>query len=144
MTKCSYLVLLVVLVVTVSQAQQNGDSPILVADQLYWWGQDGGENQAYRIVAKFNSQPQLVSALRLDTTIGKFAGQSWTLADILVQIDLNANGNVATWIVSGPEFLTAAYVENLRQLYEENITMYDFCASEVDARPTAYFEGMEE
>jgi hypothetical protein len=136
--------LLVVLAVMVSQAQHDGDSPILVADQLYWWGLDGGENQAYRIVAKFNSQPQLTSALRLDASIGKFAGRSWILADILVQIDLNANGNVATWIVSGPEFLTAAYVENLRQLYEENITMYDFSVSEVDARPTAYFEGMEE
>ena len=144
MTKCSYLILLLAFVVTVCQAQFDTDSPILVADQLYWWGSKGGENQAYLITAKFNSQSQLASVLRFDAPIGQFADRSWTLADILVQVDLNANGDVATWIVSGPELLTAAYVDSLRGLYDERIVMYDFYASEVDARPTAFFEGMEE
>lgn len=144
MTKCPYLMFLVVLVVAAGQAQHDVDCPMLVADQLYWWGSEGIENQAYQITAKFNSHSHLISVLRLDAPIGKFASKSWTLADILVQVDLNANGDVATWVISGPEFLTAAYVENLRQLYEEQIMMYDFYASEVDAKPTAFFEGMEE
>jgi len=105
MTKCPYLMFLVVLVVAAGQAQHDVDSPMLVADQLYWWDSEGIENQAYQITAKFNSQSHLISVLRLDAPIGKFASKSWTLADILVQVDLNANGDVATWVISGPEFL---------------------------------------
>lgn len=120
------------------------DRPVVIADRLYWAGCEGEKNEAYNFVAKFNSQSQLAEALRFDAPIGKFAGRSWTMADILVRVDLNANGDVAAWMVSGPQPLISAYVTNLRQLYEKKKLMYEFSASKIDAKPTAFFEKEEE
>ena len=134
------LMILAAFAIAESQSLQETISPILVADRLYWFGYDGEENQAYRIVAKFHSQSELADALRLDAGIGEYAGSSWTLANILVEVDLNANGYVASWMISGPAFLISAYIDDLQQLYETGVLMYDFSASEIDAKPTAFFE----
>jgi len=141
-----YCLLVVLAAFTLAECGSIHDScpPALVADRLYWFGSDGEVNQAYRITAKFNSQSDLADVLRLNAVIGEFAGRSWTLADILVQVDLNANGYVASWMISGPEPLISSYIGELQQLYENGELMYDLSASEIEARPTAFFEPGEE
>jgi hypothetical protein len=143
MIKGCLSIVLAALALTGCQSRPGGDQPIVVADRLYWAGPEGEKNQAYQLVGKFTSQSQLVRVLRLDTPIGEFAGRSWTLADILVRVDMNANGNVAEWMVSGPAPLTSAYVQNLRHLHQKKNVMYDFWASVIDVKPTAFFEGDE-
>lgn len=140
MMKSYLLIILATFALAECQSLQITSPPILVADRLYWFGSDGEGNQAYQICAKFYSQSQLADALRLDTTVGEYVDRLWTLADILVQVDLNANGNVATWMVSGPVPLILVYIDDLQQLYENNELMYDFSAREINARPTAFFE----
>jgi len=144
MMKSHLMIVLAAFALAECQSLQIASQPVLVADRLYWFESDGEGNQAYQICAKFYSQSQLADALRLDTTVGKYVDRSWTLADILVQVDLNANGNVATWMVSGPAPLILAYINDLQQLYENNELMYDFGIIEIDAKPTAFFEQQEE
>ena len=134
------LIVLAIFALAECQSLQVTSPPVLVADRLYWFGSDGEENQAYQIGAKFNLQSQLADVLRLDTNVGEYDGRSWTLADILVQVDLNANGNVASWTISGPAPLILAYIDNLQQLYENSELMYVFGAREIDAEPSAFFE----
>lgn len=126
------------------QSLQVTSPPVLVADRLYWFGSDGEENLAYHICAKFYTQSQLADVFRFDVTVGDYADRSWTLADILVQVDLNANGNVASWTVSGPVPLILVYIDNLQQLYENSELMYVFSVMEINANPTAFFEQQEE
>ena len=140
----SLLTVLAILAFTGCQSLHRVGRPGVVADRLYWAGPEGEKNEAYNVFAKFNSQSQLADVLRLDARIGTFAGRPWTLADILVRVDLNANGDVADWMVSGPAPLISAYVKNLRQLYEKKELMYDFSASMIDVKPTAFFEKEEE
>ena len=142
--KNNLLVVFAIFAFAECQSLQVTNPPVLVADRLYWFGSDGEENLAYHICAKFYTQSQLTDVLRLDTIIGKYADRSWTLADILVQVDLNANGNVASWMVSGPVPLILVYMDNLQQLYENSELMYDFYVREINANPTAFFEQQEE
>ncbi|MCD4700974.1 MAG: hypothetical protein K8S24_03865 [Candidatus Aegiribacteria sp.] len=144
MMKIHLLTVLATFTLAECQSLQVTNPPVLVADRLYWFESDGKGNQAYHICAKFYSQSQLADVLRLDTTVGEYFGRSWTLADILVQVDLNANGNVASWIISGPAPLILEYIGDLQQLYENGELMYDFGAFEIDAKPTAFFEQHEE
>jgi hypothetical protein len=58
-------------------------------------------------------------------------------------MDLNANGDVAAWSISGPKPLLVGYVARLRRMYEGGKTFYDFGANALNAKPTAYFEGNE-
>jgi len=140
MMKNHLLIILAAFALVEFQSLEVTSPPFLVADQLYWFGSDGEENLAYQIVAKFYSQSQLADVLRLDTTVGEYSGRSWTLADILVEVDLNANGDVASWIVSGPASLISAYIDNLQHLYSYGEIMYDFGAREINAKPSAFFE----
>ena len=142
--KNNLLVILAIFAFAECQSLQVTNPPVLVADRLYWFGSDGEENLAYHIGAKFYTQSQLADVFRLDVTVGDYADRSWTLADILVHVDLNANGNVASWTVSGPMPLILEYIDNLQQLYENSELMYVFSVREINANPTAFFEQQEE
>ena len=98
--------------------------PLHLADHKYWSGSD--ENLALEITGKFNSLEEMASTLRLDNNISAFNNRTWLFADILVLMDCNANGDVASWVVSGPKPLISAYVQHLEKLYEQNTLFYDF------------------
>jgi hypothetical protein len=116
--------------------------PALVADRLYYVGPEG--NKAYTINGQFNSREHMIDLLRLDAPIGTFAQSEWILADVLISLDCNANGDVAEWSVSGPQPLIDKYVSQLRKLYDTKKTFYDFGANVLDVKPTAYWEKEEE
>src|SRR5690606_23602576 len=80
---------------------------ILVSDEYFWWQDEG--NLGAEITGKFQSLDDMAALLHLKQSVGKFKARQhpfepteWVLYDILVRIDLNANGTVATWRVSGP------------------------------------------
>jgi hypothetical protein len=110
----------------------------VVADRLYYGGPEG--NAAYAIFGKFHTRSQMTAYLRLDARVGKFSGRSWALSEILVSMDLNANGYVAQWVVSGPKPLIETYLTSLRKIHESGNMMYDFSVVPMDVAPTAGFE----
>jgi hypothetical protein len=115
---------------------------VIIADQYYWAGPEG--NLGIEIVGKFQSEEQLFDTLNLQKMIGTFKAKkhpfnstNWRLRDILVALDLNGNGNVAKWRVSGPKPLLMDYLEGLKQRYEDKSVFYDFGWTFVDFKPTA-------
>lgn len=90
---------------TAVYAQENLDADskdtVVVADQLYWWEKEG--NLGVSVGGKFNSAEQMAQTLYPLKEIGVFRSRKWKLHEILVSVDFNANGNVATWLVSGPK-----------------------------------------
>jgi hypothetical protein len=117
-----------------------GDEEIeIVADQLYWWEPEG--NLGAGISAKFNSRKQMEETLSLTGKIGSFKSKQWVLGDILVSMDLNANGDVAYWTVSGPKPLVSEYLKELEAAYKDRSLFYDFGYSEINYKPTAYGGG---
>lgn len=110
---------------------------IVVADRLLYAGADG--NAAQVISATFATRRELAEVLNLRTTVGRYNNQNWRLDDILVSVDLNADGTAATWTVSGPRPLIAAYGEKLKQLQERQQLMRDLTWHEVEARPDTYY-----
>lgn len=111
----------------------------IVADQLYWWEPEG--NLGAGIVGKFNSREQMEEELSLTKKIGTFRSKERVLGDILVSIDLNANGDVASWTVSGPKPLVSEYLNTLETGYKDKSLFYDFGYSYINYKPTAYLEG---
>ena len=89
--------------------------------------------------AKFNSRADLVRELSLNTPVGTLDGRTWVLADIVVEMDFNGNGDVAGWGVSGPTPVVQGYVDRLRRAKVH----YDFGAHKVDYVPTHFGEGEE-
>ncbi len=110
-----------------------------MADQLYWQGAEG--NLAIQIEAKFDSREEMTEMLALDRHVGEWQGATWVLAEILVSVDLNGNGDVAGWVVSGPKPLIQGYVQGLRNLYAQSKVFYDFWAGEIEVKPYASWEG---
>ena len=115
---------------------------LIVADQFYWAGLEG--NLAAEVIGKFQSEEKLAETLSLQKEIGVFKAKRdpfnlriWKLRDVLLRLDFNANGNVATWRVSGPKPLILSYVNDLRERYEDKTVFYDFSYRLLDARPTA-------
>ena len=108
----------------------------IVADQLYWWESEG--NLGVSISAKFNSHEQMYESLSLTKKIGTFKSEEWVLGDILVSVDLNANGAVASWSVSGPEPLISEYLKDLEAGYKDRSLFYVFQYGHVNYKPTAY------
>lgn len=116
--------------------------PILISDQYYWPGPEG--NMGAIVIGKFNNFELMASTLDLRKEIGEFETNKsktmWILGDILVSVDLNANGNVAEWEVSGPKPLIQKYVRKLEKSYKNKTVFYDFYSSTLNYKPTAYWE----
>jgi len=137
----SALVTLVVLLSGIASTAQAPNGNILVADAYYWSGPEG--NLGIEITGKFQSEEGLKNILSLSSEIGLFKDRrypskerNWTLRDVLISVDLNANGSVATWRVSGPRPLLASYLDRLKRLYEDKSMFYDFGYSFVDFKPS--------
>lgn len=115
---------------------------MIVADQKYYWGPEG--NAGRSIFGKFNSSKLMKETLNLSEVIGLFKSKKWTLSDILISIDLNANGDVATWIVSGPKPLLLCYLKKLKNRYQDKTLFYDFSYTFIECKPIAYLEQEEQ
>jgi len=114
---------------------------LIVADQKYYWGPEA--NAGVSIFGKFNSSKLMNETLNLSKEIGLFKSKKWTLSDILVSMDLNANGDVASWIVSGPKPLLLSYLKELKNRYQDKTLFYDFSYTFIECKPTAYLEQEE-
>lgn len=112
--------------------------PVLVADQLYWWEQEG--NLGISIGGKFYSREEMAETFNLLKEIGTFKSEKWKLCDILVSIDFNANGDVATWEVSGPKPLLLSYVKELEARYSDKSLFYSFSYFFINFKPSAFWE----
>ncbi len=127
-------------------SKEKTGPPVMVADQFYWAGPEG--NLGISFGAKFRSAEKMAETFNLLGEIGVFTGKHpaavpervWFLHDILVSVDFNANGYVATWRVSGPRPLLQRYLDNLRKEYKEGSAFYDFDYTFIDFKPTAYWE----
>ena len=130
------------LLFTFSYAEDDKDieakTPLIVADQKYHWESEG--NLCVEVGGKFNSQKQMSETLNLSGGIGIFKGKVWFLHDVLVSVDFNANGDVASWIVSGPKPLLQEYIKGLERQYKDKSLFYDFSYSFLNCKPTAAFE----
>jgi len=113
--------------------------PVLVADQLYYW-EDDAQNLGVAITGKFNSRKKMAETLDLLQIVGLFQGRAWALADILVTVDLNGNGDVASWEISGPKPLLMSYVKALKVKHEDGSLFYDFGHSFINFKPSAFWE----
>ena len=99
---------------------------VLVADQFYWAGPEG--NSGLEIVGKFKTEEILKQTFDLTKEVGEFNGKVWTLRQILLSVDFNATGNVATWKVCGPKPLVSNYLEALKK---DGSLFYDFGATPI-------------
>src|SRR5678815_5339028 len=103
-------------------SQPDAENSVLVADPYYWVGPEG--NLGLEITGKFQSEESLAYTLNLSKEVGSFKSRHypfdeklWHLRDILVSVNFNATGSVATWQVSGPKPLLLAYLESLKKRY---------------------------
>lgn len=109
---------------------------LFLADKFIWSGEGGV--RAVRIFGKFNSRELMVENLALDHEVGRLSDlrnssalRVWTLGDILVSMELNANGFVGSWTVAGPRPLIDAYAARLTKANETRTIFYDFGLSEL-------------
>jgi hypothetical protein len=118
-------------------AEEPAQSPLVVADRLYYAGPEG--NLGLSFLVKFVSLASLADHLRPDRPIGNFKNREWRLYDVLVSADCNGNGYVAEWKVSGPSPLLLEYQRNLEADRDRNIFV-DFSSQVLDFKPTAHWE----
>ena len=127
--------LFLALTATTINAQQPAprvvEAPVLVADRFFWAGPEG--NAAAEITGKFQSEEKLQQHFQLSNPIGTYTSKQksprlvqWTLREILVSVDFNGGGSVATWRVSGPKPLVLAYVDRLKTQFNDKSLFYDF------------------
>ncbi len=123
---------------TPAATPQQPAAPVVVADKYYWPGSEG--NLGLQITGKFISLEKEAASFDLLQEVGQFRGRQWKLGDILVSVNFNANGNVATWKVSGPKPLITEYIDGLRKRYEDKSLFADFSFTYVNFKPTAALE----
>ena len=111
---------------------------LLVPDQLYWGESEG--NLGISFTGKFSTTEQMAETLNLLKVVGSFNSKEWKLHEILVSTNLNANGDVATWTVSGPMPLLLDYLEQLKAKNNYTALFYDFGYSFVNFKPSAFWE----
>ncbi|HKQ80105.1 MAG TPA: hypothetical protein VJ810_40810 [Blastocatellia bacterium] len=119
----------------------KNDDPVHIADRYFYARPEG--NLGIEIAGKFQSEEILKATLDLSAEIGvhkakkyPFDETMWTLRDILVSVDFNANGSVAVWRVSGPKPLLLNYLERLKNQYEDKSLFYDFGHRFINFRPS--------
>ena len=141
------IILAMLFLFSTAYAQDSEDirklDPLLVADQLYYWENDA-ENIGIEIGGKFNSREKMAETFSLLQNVGTFRAREWVLADILISVDFNANGDVAGWQVSGPKPLLLSYLEKLKAAHKDESIFYSFSYSFINCKPSAYFEGESE
>jgi hypothetical protein len=123
-----------------SSSSKLGD-PVLIADAYFWTGPEG--NLGVEITGKFQSEEKLKNTLNLDGKVGRFKSKkfpfddrNWVLRDVLVTVDLNAQGPVAIWRVCGPKPLIASYLEGLKKRHEDKSLFSDFGYKPVNFKPS--------
>jgi hypothetical protein len=114
-----------------------GQSRILLSDEYLWTGEEG--TRVVRISGKFQSEEAMTETLNLTARIGRFSDRvwpheerDWRLKDVLLSMDLNGNGNVASWIVAGPTPLITDYVDTLAARLADRTIFYDFNVQDRD------------
>ncbi len=117
-------------------------APVIVADRFYWSGPQG--NLGLSLVGKFIDPEKMIETFELSKVLSVFSGKQWTLRDILVSVDFNANGTTASWKVSGPRPVLEQYLAVLKADYQNKSLLYDFGFSEVNFKPTAAVESGEQ
>jgi hypothetical protein len=124
-----------------ADAGRGRPAPLVVADAQFWTGEDG--NRAIVVSARFVDRDRIARALDLSRPVGTFDGRPWSLAEVLVGLDLNANGPGATWRVSGPRDLIASYANELRRL-ERIGELYDLSIADLEVSTGGHHERREE
>jgi hypothetical protein len=137
----SAVLVTLVLLLSLGNATEKPSQHVLVADPYYWSGPEG--NLGIEISGKFQSEDGLTEVLSLSNMIGLFKDKKypfkergWRLRDILISVDFNGGGSIATWRVSGPEPLLLDYLDHLRTGYEDRTVFYDFSYRFVDFKPS--------
>jgi len=78
------------------------------------------------ILMKFNTAAQRAGMLRLDAVVDTAARRPWLLSDLLVSMDLNGNGYVATVRLAGPRAVIDRYVARIEAIANDRSVIYDF------------------
>jgi hypothetical protein len=98
-----------------------------------------------RLAGKFDDPVKMGNALNLNQHIMEFHDHQWTLGNIVIRIDLNANGHCAMWEVSGPKPVVDVYVSRMNDLARNAESgIYDYGTEAIVCLPTAAFEREEE
>ena len=104
-----------------AQGQPRVGDTLFVADRFI----NGPGTVGARMVAKFTTAAMRANEFRLDAEVAVYKNRKWLLDDILVSVDFNANGSVATWTVAGPKSVIDAHVAHLRELALDRSKVYD-------------------
>jgi hypothetical protein len=94
------------------EQENTSQTTVVVVEDRIYKGAEG--NAAVKIEARFATRDQLIAAVDLRSSVGSFGGKTWTLADIAIDVSLNATGNGATLRVSGPKPLVTAYGDGFK------------------------------
>jgi len=78
------------------------------------------------ILAKFQTSLQRADFLRLEIPVDSIARRRFLFQDILVSIDLNGNGWVASWRIAGPRRIIDAYLARVIALAKDHSVIYDY------------------
>ena len=114
------LVALLPLKASAQSGPQAADT-LYVADRFI----TGPTTAGARMSAKFMTPALRANEFRLDAPVAVYQGRTWLLDDILVSVDFNANGYVASWAVAGPKPVIDAHVGHLRDLARDRNKVYD-------------------
>lgn len=115
-------VVLVIVMARSGLAQSPRGDTLLVSDRYLVSTPAAGA----ALVAKFDSAAARTAMLRLDAPVTTFNGKRWLLGDILVTLDVNGNGYVATWTIAGPKEVIDAYLADFRLVVRSRHPIYDF------------------
>lgn len=122
-------------------SRQESKNFVPISDRYYWAGSEG--NLGIEIIGKFESEAALLATMSLTTEVGLFKGRQepfntkrWTLRDILVSVNFDGNGCVATWRVSGPKPLVLSYLEDIKNKMKDESVFYDFSYVFINFRPS--------
>jgi hypothetical protein len=113
--------------------------PLIVSDRLYYNGPEGNAGLAFQV--KFITAQSLTTFLKLDTPVGNIKNRSYTLRDILV--DVNFDGGNANWAdlrISGPKPIILDYLNDLETKFRKKNLLSDFSWMFMNFKPTAYYE----
>ncbi|MFZ2956168.1 MAG: hypothetical protein WA705_04665 [Candidatus Ozemobacteraceae bacterium] len=113
--------------------------PLVVSDRLYFDGPEGNAGLAFQV--KFFTVKALTDFFKLDTPVGNIENRSFTLRDILVNI--NFDGGNTIWAdvrLSGPKPIILNYLSDLERKFREKNLLSDFSWNFMNFKPTAYYE----
>ncbi len=102
------------------------------------------DNLAFTFGAKFSTQEGMLKYINLTQPITGSDGKTLKLADILVELDLNGNGDVASWLVSGPAPTVSTYKALMDAAARDEDVIYDYSVTPANCKPTAFFEAEEQ